>query len=261
MRILITGASDGIGGAAALRLAEDRQRAGGAARIVLANSGRRPLPPALLEALAGFGAEVHHVAADLADVEAARGLARAALERLGGMDCFVSNAGAMAGGPLKDLDVAAWDRLFDVNLRPTLVIAQELYPALRDGGGTIVATSSMTGELPLPSGGAYSASKAALSMLIRQMAQEWGPDGIRANAVAPGMIRTSLTERTYQDEAIHRGRRDLVPLRRIGTAEEIGNVIAFLAGPQSAYVNGQVLVADGGFVSAMLGQMPMPAPG
>lgn len=258
MRVLITGASDGIGGAAAIKIAEATRQAGGTPRMVLSTSGRKPAPATVLESLEALGAEVHFIPADLTDVGECRRLAEEALAALGGLDCFVSNAGALGGAPLKEIAPETWDFLFDVNVRPTLIIAQELHGALSESRGSIVATSSMTGEMPMPGGGAYSAAKAAVSMLIRQMAQEWGPDGIRANAVAPGMIRTSLTEATYRHDEVAAARSALVPLRRIGTAEDMGNVIAFLAGPQSTYITGQILVADGGLTDAMLGQIPAP---
>lgn len=258
MRVLITGASEGIGGAAAIRIAQDAQAAGGAARMVLSTSGRQPAAQTLLDSLAELGAEVHVVPADLTDIDACRMLARETLDRLDGLDCFVSNAGALGGAPLREISPEKWDFLFDINVRPTLVIAQELHEALSLSHGSIVATSSMTGEMPMPGSGAYSAAKAAVSMLIRQMAQEWGPDGIRANAVAPGMIRTPLTEAVYADEELAAARSALVPIGRIGTAADIGNIIAFLAGPQSAYVTGQIIVADGGVTDAMLGRIPAP---
>lgn len=225
---------------------------------MLSTSGRKPAPQVVLDQLAALKAEVHFLTADLTDVEECCKLARTALELLGGMDSFVSNAGGMAAAPLKDIEIEKWDFLFDLNVRPTLLIAQQLHAALSESSGSIVATSSMAGVQPMPGSGAYSASKAALSMLIRQMAQEWGPEGIRANAVAPGMIRTSLTEAAYLDEEVAAGRTALVPIRRIGTAEEMGNIIAFLAGPQSSYVTGQVIVADGGVTDATLAHIPAP---
>ena len=256
MRVLITGASDGIGGAAAVKIAEEARKSGKEARLVLSTSGRKPAPQTVLDQLAALNAEVHFLTADLTEVAECRRLARTTLDILGGMDSFVSNAGGMAAAPLKDIDTEKWDFLFDLNVRPTLVIAQELHAALSKNGGSIVATSSMTGVLPMSGAGAYSASKVALSMLIRQMAQEWGPDGIRANAIAPGMIRTSLTEATYANEKVAAGRTALVPVRRIGRAEDMGSIIAFLAGPQSPYITGQVIVADGGVTDAMLGLIP-----
>lgn len=258
MRVLITGASDGIGGAAAIKIAEAARLAGGAAQMVISTSGRKPAPQAVIDKLTALGAEVHFETADLNDIDACRGLATRALEVLGGLDSFVSNAGALGGAPLKEIKPETWDFQFDVNVRPTLVIAQQLHGALKESSGSIVATSSMTAEFPMPGAGAYSAAKAALSMLIRQMAQEWGPDGIRANAVAPGMIRTGLTEATYSNDETHAARSALVPLRRIGTADEMGAIIAFLSGPHSAYVTGQIIVADGGVTDAMLGQIPAP---
>ena len=114
----------------------------------------------------------------------------------------------------------------------------------------------MSGLTPHPGYGAYSAAKAALIMLCRQLAQEWAVDGIRVNTVCPGMVRTPLTEAVYLDEDVRQRREALVPLGRIGQVDDIGHAVAVLASPGAAYVTGQNLVVDGGISDHMLSLIP-----
>ena len=114
----------------------------------------------------------------------------------------------------------------------------------------------MSGLHPHPGYGAYSPAKAALIMLCRQLAQEWGDLGIRTNTVCPGMIRTPLTEAVYQDAQIKQQREALVPLRRIGRPDDIGDAVLYLIGAQASYVNGLNLVVDGGVSDHMLSMIP-----
>jgi len=136
------------------------------------------------------------------------------------------------------------------------VLAQAAHAGLARTRGSIVAIASMSGLHPHPGYGAYSAAKAALVMLCRQIAQEWAADGIRANAVCPGMIRTPLTEPVYQDAGTKARREALVPAARIGTAEDVAQAVMYLAGPGASYVTGQALVVDGGLSDHMLTMIP-----
>jgi NAD(P)-dependent dehydrogenase (short-subunit alcohol dehydrogenase family) len=256
MKIIVTGASEGIGGATALRLAADCAARSEPLELVLTTSGRKPAPQTLLDRLAADGVRATHVTADLSDPAACAGLAARTLDALGGLDAFVSNAGASVPHRLADLAPEEWDRTFAVNTRPTFLLAQAFRPALAASKGSIVAVASMSGLRPHKGLGAYSAAKAALVMLARVLAQEWAADGIRVNAVAPGMIRTPLTERIYQHADVKAKREALVPLGRIGTPDDIAAVVAFLAGPDAAYVTGQVLLADGGVADSALGLIP-----
>ena len=120
--------------------------------------------------------------------------------------------------------------------------------------GSIVNVASIAAQVPSRVG-AYGPTKAALRALTHQMAVEWGPRGIRANSVSPGMIRTPLSEAHYQDEATLLKRNAAIPARRIGHPADIGSVVAFLASGASAYVNGQDIVVDGGFLKATLTNM------
>lgn len=120
----------------------------------------------------------------------------------------------------------------------------------------MVITASISGEHATPPGGAYSPSKAAALMLAKQLAVEWGPDGIRVNTVSPGMIVTPMTQVVYDDPAARAQREARVPLRRVGEPEDIANAVAMLLGPDAAYITGADLVVDGGLVNTLMAHNP-----
>ena len=134
----------------------------------------------------------------------------AAVERFGGLDGLVSNAGINRVGPLVEYAVEDWDRLFAVNARATWLLAKAAHAALRDARGAIVAVASMSGSNVHAGLGAYGPSKAAVIMLVRVLAQEFGPDGIRVNTLSPGMTRTGMTARVYADARVAADRDALV---------------------------------------------------
>lgn len=251
-RILVTGASDGIGGATCRRFAEDVEKTGGRLGLVLTTSGTKPPPASLIEALQASGAGVLHIEGDIADPDICNGVVARTLEFLGGLDVLISNAGGVSPGPLADIPLASWDRLFDLDTRPTWLFARGLREALAESRGSIVAVGSTSGLHPHVGHGAYSAAKAALTMLIRQLAQEWASLGIRSNMVAPGLIETPLTAGVYADLELRKRREDAVPLGRIGRPEDVAEAIFYLASPAASYVTGQVLAIDGGIADAAL---------
>lgn len=256
MKVLVTGVSDGIGGAICRAFAAEAEMRGTELSLVVTSSGRRPLPPDLLEALDRPGIRMQHLTGDLVDPESSTRIAAQAVDFCGGLDALISNAGGMASAPLATLSLDNWNRMFDVNVRPTFLLAQALYPALVESSGAIVAIASMSGLFPHRPHGAYSASKAALIMLCRQLAQEWASDGIRSNVIAPGMIRTGIVGHVYANDAVRSRREAMVPLGRIGTPEDIADLSVFLASSKAAYLTGQVVVADGGLTDSLLGSIP-----
>lgn len=254
MHVLVTGATGGIGRGICELLAA---RMGASLCLSVASSASGERLDRLLTDLRALGvSQVHGVVGDVIQPEQAQGIVREAIAHGGDLDALVCVAGASGPGRLADLPVAQWDQTFHLNTRAVFLMAQAAYAALKRTRGSITAIASMSGLHPHPGYGAYSPAKAALIMLCRQLAQEWGPDGIRTNAVCPGMIRTPLTEAVYQDEDTRARREALVPMGRIGCAEDIGHAVHYLIQSGAAYVNGQSLVVDGGVADHMLSMIP-----
>lgn len=140
----------------------------------------------------------------------------------------------------------------NTNLKGSFFLSKRILPLMKkSGGGNIVNITSMSGHEAYPGMGVYSTSKAGLIMITKQMAIEWAEYNIRVNAVSPGLIRTPLTEDMYQNEEIYNKRKELVSLKRIGTGEEIANVVSFLCSPKSSYITGQSILADGGLLGTI----------
>ena len=160
-------------------------------------------------------------------------VAEDAVQRCGGLDVLVSNAGIVRGAALATLEVADWDRVFAVDARATWLLARSARAALAENRGAIVAVASVSAHYPFPGLGAF-ARQGSARHLCRQLAQEWAPDGIRVNSVSPGLIRTPLTEPIYRDAELLRRRQESIPLGRIGTAEDVARAIVHLASPEAA---------------------------
>jgi len=249
---IVTGAGGGIGSAIAAELA-----AAGAAVGLLDLDGA-----AAEKAAAGLraqGAKAVAAACDTTDeagIAAALAATRAAL---GDADILVNNAGILRPGALAELPIAQWNALMAVNLTGYFACAQAVRPQmLARGGGAIVHIASIAATNPQPRSGAYSPSKAAVAMLSRQLAAEWGAEGIRSNVVSPGLIRTPLSESFYQAPGVLERRSALVPAGRVGTPQDIADAVTFLASPRAAYVNGAELLVDGGLDQVMMGLVPRP---
>ena len=253
---LVTGAPGGIGRGICFALIEQARRDGVSIHLSAAASEPGERLDRLLDELRAAGATASGVAGDLTEPSACADMVAQATASGGELTALVCNAGASGPGRLADLPVAQWDRTFDLNVRAVWLLAQAARASLARTRGTVTAIASMSGRLPHPGYGAYSPAKAALVMLCRQLAQEWADDGIRVNSVCPGMIRTPLTEPAYADPRTREAREALVPLGRIGTADDIGAAVAFLAGPGASYITGQSLLVDGGISDHMLSLIP-----
>lgn len=254
--VLVTGASGGIGQAICEALAGEARASGQPLRLALHGSRVSPALLALAEALAAPGIEARPFAADLTDPEAAGGLVDAIVGWAGRLDGIVSNAGQSRPGALATLSLEQWEATLDLNLRATWLLARAAHAELARNRGVITAVASMSGLSPHPGYGAYSTAKAGLVMLCRQLAQEWARDGIRVNAVCPGMIRTPLTETVYQDDDTRARREALVPLGRIGRPQDIADAVVFLGSDRASYITGVALRVDGGLSEGMLNLIP-----
>jgi len=257
-RTLVTGAARGIGRAIALRLAQDARDQGGRAQLTLLDQHAAELD-ALAAELQALDAQVQVLAGDLSGLDFAAQAVAAAVQRWGGLDGLVSNAGAAFPGALSDYPVADWDRTFALNARAPLLLAQASLAPLRASGGSIVVITSVSASHATPPLGAYSASKAAALMLVRQLATEWGPLGVRTNALSPGLIATPGTALAYADPAAKAHREQRVPLRRIGEPGDIAGAVSFLLSDAAVYVNGAELVVDGGLAHTMMASLPQQA--
>ncbi len=257
-RTLVTGAARGIGRAIALRLAQDAQDQGRIAQLTLLDQHAAELD-ALAAELQALGAQVQVLAGDLSGLDFAAQAVAAAVQRWRGLDGLVSNAGAAFPGALSDYPVADWDRTFALNARAPLLLAQAALAPLRASGGSIVVITSVSASHATPPLGAYSASKAAALMLVRQLATEWGPLGVRTNALSPGLIATPGTALAYADPAAKAHREQRVPLRRIGGPGDIAGAVSFLLSDAAAYINGAELVVDGGLAHTMMASLPQQA--
>ena len=239
---VVTGASGGLG----LSISQYLQAMG--AQVVQADISYAAEPEQVNGMLA--------VRCDVADPASVQAMAALVRERFGRCDVLVNNAGITAAPvPLEDLSIALWDHIFQVNLRGALLCAQALVPMMfTQQSGSIINVASIAAQVATRVG-AYGSTKAAMRALTHQMAVEWGPRGIRANSVSPGMIRTPLSEPHYRVEGMLESRTSKIPARRIGVPEDIGATVAFLATDAAAYVNGQDLVVDGGFLKAALSNL------
>lgn len=175
-------------------------------------------------------------------------------------DAVVCNAGIVRFGPLLEMTTNDWRAVVDVNLTGTFLTARAVARRMIAAGteGSIVAITSMNGVAPGPNAGAYGATKAGVARLAQQMALEWGPLGIRVNAVAPGLIDGGMSEAIYADPEIRRLRSERVPLRRLGTPSDVAAAVLFLLSDSAGYINGTELLVDGGVTMSVISTLPRP---
>ena len=242
--MVVTGAATGLGRSIAEAAADDGYR------VALID-----VDPRVDDAATAIpGASAHR--ASVTDP----GAIEAVLDEVGPPDVWVNNAGIVRFGPLLDLDLADWRAVVEVNLTGVFVGARAAARRMiGHGGGSIVNITSMNGVAPGPNAGSYGSTKAAVALLTQQMAIEWGPAGIRVNAVAPGLIDGGMSAPIYADDATRTARESKVPLGRLGRPDDVAAAVLFLAGERSAYVTGQNLVVDGGVTMSMIANLPRPS--
>ncbi|MBC2664904.1 glucose 1-dehydrogenase [Novosphingobium flavum] len=188
------------------------------------------------------------IPADVSDPAALGRLVDGTMDAFGRLDVLVCNAGITgSASPFAEIDMADYDRVMAINLRSQVVLANLAIPRIASGGGgAVVLISSLSGLRGNARINAYALSKAAAAQLARNLAVEWGPCGVRVNAISPGFIATELSAPLLADEAFMARRMAMTPLRRPGTPEEIAGAAVFLASPAGAFVTGHNLVVDGG---------------
>ena len=174
----------------------------------------------------------------------------------------MNNAGIVQFFPLEDLPVQVFQNVVDINLVGSFIVGQAVGKLmLEKGSGTIVNISSVAGIHPSPGVGAYGPTKAGLVALTELMAVEWGPRGIRVNAIAPGFIDAGMSAPAFTDPAVRELRSSGVPVRRLGTAEDVASAVMFLASDEASYISGQELVVDGGVTHNVFSLLPRERPG
>jgi NAD(P)-dependent dehydrogenase (short-subunit alcohol dehydrogenase family) len=237
---IITGAGSGIGRATALRFV----RAGIA--VLGVDLSQQGLDET--RSMASDGALVDSLVGDVTAEDAPRRSVDRAVQAFGGLDYLVNNAGIGRAKAAHDTSDAEWDRYVSINLTSLFRFSREALRVLQPGRGAIVNVASVFGLFGHPNTAPYAATKAGVVGLTHQMAADYGPRGIRVNAVAPGVIETALTkERIASDFRFQALNIDPIPFPRLGSPEDVANAVHFLCSDEAAYVSGHVLVVDGGW--------------
>ncbi|MDQ2186245.1 SDR family oxidoreductase [Alcaligenaceae bacterium A4P071] len=237
---LVTGASRGIGAAVAQRLARD------GLAVVINYSGDAKPAEALVAEIASAGGHAVAIKADVSDPSAVRAMFDRIEAEFGGLDVLVNNAGIMTLSNISDTDDAVFDRQIAVNFKGTFNTLREAAKRLHDGGRIVNFSSSVVGMLQ-PGYGVYAATKAAVEAMTSVLTKELRGRGITVNAVAPGPTATDLFMNGKSPELVDR-LANMAPLERLGEPEDIAAVVATLAGPDGAWINGQTLRANGGII-------------
>ncbi len=235
---LVTGASRGIGKAIALAFARE------GAKVVICGRKQETLVEVAKQAPGSIFAAVCHVGRG----DELQRLVESTLAQFGRIDVLVNNAATnIAQGPVLSSTEQQFDKMLEVNLKSAFRLMQLVAPGMCErGSGSIINIASIAGLKPQYEGMLYSMTKAALIMMTQSYALELGPKGVRVNAIAPGLIKTILSEYYWKDPNAEKQAIDRQPVKRLGEPEEIAEIAVMLASSRSSYVTGQTIVADGG---------------
>ena len=239
--VIITGGSRGIGRAMALAFAN------AGAKVVVASRKQEGVDSVAAE-IESHGGTALAVAAHVGQEEAVSAMVKRVVEVFGRIDVVINNAATNPHfGPILTATPSQWDKILEVNLRGAFFLCQQVAPIMeKQGGGVIINMASTAGIRPSAGLGIYSVSKAGLIMLTKVLAVELGPSNIRVNAIAPGVIKTRFSRVLWETEAIAHNVRGMTPLGRLGEPEDVIGSALYLASPLSSYINGEVLLIDGG---------------
>lgn len=237
---IVTGASSGIGFGTAVKLAESG--------MAVLGTGRDEARLAELASAVGDPDLLATLAVDLTADDGPQRIVDAAVEKWGRIDFLVNNAGVGKPKPLHETDDESLDYFLGLMLRAPFRLARDVIPHMASGSAIINVTSTfaVVGGLR---GGAYSAAKGGLTALTTHIACQYGPQGIRCNAVAPGVTLTPMVAERLEDERFRKINTEMTPHTRLGTIDDIASTIAFLCSPGAAFINGQTIVVDGGWSS------------
>ena len=244
-KALVTGASRGIGEALAIGLANAGADVAVAARELSSLAAAEA-------AISAAGRKSVGIAIDVRDAGAIRAGVEKAAQALGGLDILVNNAGIEEVRDSLAVDEALWDRIVDTNLKGAFFCAQAAARIMAAGeGGAIVNLCSLTSEVGVPSAVPYGSSKSGLLGMTRALAAEWAAKSIRVNGIGPGYFRTDLTEVFYRDEKWQQAMLAKIPLRRFGRLDDLVGAAVFLCSDAAAYITGQCLYVDGGYLASI----------
>ena len=238
---IVTGASRGIGKAIAIQLSE------AGAKVIISSRKYEECEKVANEIKRkGYKAEV--IPCHVGRKEEIRNLVKETINKYNGIDILVSNAGTNpAFGPLEKLNDNAFDKVLDVNLKSSIWLVNEASPYLKQNkASSIIIMSSISALIGTKDIGAYGISKAAQVSLVKNLAVELGPYGIRVNAIAPGLIKTEFSRTLWSDKDKLKKQNENTPLQRIGYPEDISGIVHFLASDASSFITGQLIIADGG---------------
>ncbi len=242
---VITGSSKGIGKAIAHGLAEN------GATVVISSRDQTACDTVVAEFEAA-GLKAIGIACHIGKEDQRTHLVSQTIDTLGGVDILVNNAAINpVFGPLEDAEEAIFDKIMDVNVKAPWVLSNKVMPSMKErGGGSIINLASVEALTPGMGLGLYSTSKAALLMLTKNQAKEWGRYGIRANALCPGLIKTKFSAALWQNEKVLQKIEKTLPSGRMGMPEEMEGIVCLLASDAGAYMTGGVYTADGGYMIA-----------